>query len=66
MKREEISKLSTEDIKETIGAQKLHLTKLKLSHTVSPLENPKLIEKTKRTVARLLTELSNRELVGEA
>jgi large subunit ribosomal protein L29 len=66
MKKEEISKLSTEDLKEAIGAQKLQLTKLKLSHTVSPLENPKLIEKTRKTVARLLTELSNRELVGEA
>ena len=66
MKKEEISKLSTEDIKEAIGVQKLQLTKMKLSHTVSPLENPKLIEKTKRTVARLLTELRNRELVGEA
>ncbi|MEJ6546190.1 MAG: 50S ribosomal protein L29, partial [Flavobacteriaceae bacterium] len=34
---------------------------LKLAHSVTPLENPLLIRKVRRTVARLATELTKRE-----
>jgi large subunit ribosomal protein L29 len=36
--------------------------KMKLNHAVTPLENPMQIKFTRRTVARLKTELRNREL----
>ena len=32
-----------------------------MNHTVSPLENPLKIKFTKRTIARLLTELQSRK-----
>jgi large subunit ribosomal protein L29 len=35
---------------------------MKLNHAVTPLENPMQIKFTRRTVARLKTELRNREL----
>jgi len=38
------------------------LAKMKLSHAVSPLENPMLIKQTRRTVARLNTEIRKRQL----
>ncbi|MBO6533028.1 MAG: 50S ribosomal protein L29, partial [Muricauda sp.] len=34
----------------------------KMAHAVTPLENPLQIRKTRRTVARLATELTKREL----
>ena len=38
------------------------LTKMKMNHAVSPLENPMLIRTTRRNIARLMTELRKREL----
>ncbi|MEM7381697.1 MAG: 50S ribosomal protein L29 [Bacteroidota bacterium] len=34
---------------------------LKMAHSVTPLENPLQIRQARRTVARLATELTNRE-----
>jgi hypothetical protein len=36
-----------------------------MNHTVSTLENPLKIKFTKRTIARLLTELRNRDINGD-
>ena len=36
--------------------EKLNLTKLTLQNAVSPIENPKLINESKKTIARILTE----------
>jgi large subunit ribosomal protein L29 len=38
-----------------------HLTRLKLNHAISPLDNPLQIKDVRRTIARLATELSQRE-----
>lgn len=62
MKTSEIKDLTTEEIKEKIGTEKSALTKLKMNHAVSPLENPMLIRATRRNIARLMTELRKREL----
>ena len=62
MKTSEIKDLTTEEIKEKIGTEKSDLTKLKMNHAVSPLENPMLIRTTRRNIARLMTELRKREL----
>jgi large subunit ribosomal protein L29 len=35
---------------------------MKLSHSISPLENPQTIKEQRRTIARLKTELRRREL----
>ena len=34
---------------------------MKISHEVSPLENPKLITSTRKVIARIKTELSGRK-----
>ena len=62
MKTSEIKDLTTEEIKEKIETEKAALTKMKMNHAVSPLENPMLIRTTRRNIARLMTELSKREL----
>ena len=62
MKQQVIKELSTSDMIERLAEEKERLTKLRLSHAVSPLENPQVIKETRRTIARLYTELRRREL----
>jgi len=62
MKQIDIKDLSGEDLTEKFAEQKEVLSKLKLSHTVSPIENPMQIKQVRRTVARLNTEIRKREL----
>ncbi len=62
MKQEVIKEMSTADLQDRLVEERKHLTKLKLNHAVSPLENPQVIVETKKTIARMLTELRKREL----
>ncbi len=57
MKSAEIQDLSVKDLQERIEAQKAELTKLKVQHAVSPVENPSIIKKSRRDIARMLTIL---------
>ena len=60
MKQEVIKELSKADIIERLEEERKHLTKLKLNHAVSPLENPHDISTNRKTIARLETELRSR------
>lgn len=62
MKQTEIRELSIEELKEQLASFKKQHADLKMAHAVTPLENPLLIRKTRRTVARIATELTKREL----
>lgn len=62
MKQSEIKELSIEELKEKLVDLKKQHADLKMAHSVTPLENPLQIRKTRRTVARLATELTKREL----
>lgn len=62
MKQKEIQEFSTNDIREKLKAEQEVLTKLTLSHAVSPIENPMKIRAYRKTIARLKTELHKREL----
>lgn len=62
MKAKEIREMSGKDLQERIAAEKEQLVKMKLNHAVSPLDNPTLIKKTRRNVARMLTILRQSEL----
>lgn len=62
MKQEVIKELSKTDIVELLEEERKHLTRLKLNHAVSPLENPLDIGANKKTIARLETELRSRNL----
>ena len=62
MKQEVVKEMSTADIQDRLVEERKHLTKLKLNHAVSPLENPQVIVESKKTIARMLTELRRREL----
>ena len=62
MKQTEIKELSVEELKERLAEFKKQHADLKMAHAVTPLENPLQIRKARRTVARLATELTKREL----
>ena len=44
-----------------IKEEKATLTKLKMNHSVSPIENPLKITFTRKAIARLKTELTSRK-----
>ena len=62
MKQEVIKEFGIEELKERLEDERKQLIKLKLNHAVSPLENPNKIKDYRRTIARMETELRNREL----
>ena len=61
MKQTEINKLSKEDLQDKLVEFKKQLEELKMTHAISPLENPLQIRSARRVVARLKTALSNQE-----
>ncbi len=60
MKQKEITQLSDADLKSRIGSFEDQLSKMKISHSVSPMENPLQIRSIRRSIARLKTELGKR------
>ena len=65
MEQKVIRELTTGEILERMDEEKRQLTKLKLNHAVSPLENPNKIVAYRKTIARLKTELRHRAIKGE-
>lgn len=61
MKQEEITKLSLADLKSQIGSNEEQMLKMKISHSVTPMENPMQIRAIRKTIARMKTELRKRE-----
>ncbi|HOW26833.1 MAG TPA: 50S ribosomal protein L29 [Bacteroidales bacterium] len=64
MEQKVIQELSTSELVERLEEEKKQLTKLKLNHHVSPIDNPNRIKAYRRAIARIMTELRKRELQG--
>ena len=62
MKASVIAEMTTEEIKDKLVEETEMSSKLKINHTVSPLENPMQLRSRRKVVARLKTELKKREL----
>ena len=62
MKQSEIKELSTAELQEKLSETKKSYTDLKMAHTISPLENPIQLRVARRTVARVATELTKRDV----
>ena len=61
MKKEEIKAMNNQELSDKLAEETAALTKMKINHAVSPIENPMKIRYTRKTVARLKTELSSRK-----
>lgn len=64
MKTSEIKQLTDKELIERIEDEKMHYSRLKLNHHVSPLDNPMKIKDSRKVIARLITELRQREIKG--
>ena len=62
MKKEEIKELSTADLKERLAQMEKEYLQLKVNHAVTPVDNPAKITADRRMIARVKTELRQREL----
>ena len=61
MKSSEVRGLSTKELTERIEEDVAALDQMKSNHSVSPLDSPAKIKQLRRTIARLKTELHQRE-----
>ncbi len=61
MKASVIKEMTTEEIKARVEAEVSSLNKYKVNHAISPLESPLVIRSTRKTIARLQTELNKRQ-----
>ena len=61
MKQAEINSLSIADVDEKIQELQKQFKELKMTHAISPLENPAQIRSLRRTIARLQTAKTQKE-----
>ena len=61
MKAAEIREMSVADIRERIEIEKSNLDTMKINHTISPVEDTSKIAKARKTIARLMTILAEKE-----
>ncbi|MDO4191538.1 MAG: 50S ribosomal protein L29 [Bacteroidales bacterium] len=62
MKSKEIKELTNSELLERLDSERAQLTQMKLNHAITPIENSSLIKESRRTIARILTEIRHREL----
>ena len=62
MKMNEIKGLETKELAEKLETEVANYNQMKLNHAISPMENPSLIKAARRDIARMKTELRQREL----
>jgi large subunit ribosomal protein L29 len=62
MKIKEVRELQTKDLVERVETEVANYNQMKINHAVTPLENPSLIKASRRDIARMKSELHQREL----
>ena len=65
MKAQVLTDMPLNELNDLLVAEKERLVKMKMSHSVSPMENPMQIKFSRKTIARILTELSRRNMLKE-
>ena len=61
MKNSEILELSDQELTERLDNEKDYLSRLRLNHAISPLDNPNKITESRKNVARLSSEVNRRK-----
>ena len=61
MKMTEIKGLETKELAEKLETAVAQYDQMKLNHAVTPMENPSQIKAARRDIARMQTELRQRE-----
>jgi large subunit ribosomal protein L29 len=61
LKQSVIKEFNDSELNERYTAELASLSKMKMNHAISPLENPLIIRTTRKNVARLATEITKRK-----
>ena len=62
MKPAVIREMTTQELKERLVEEKNNYSKMKMGHTIYPLENPVQLRGARKVIERLNTELKRRQL----
>lgn len=62
MKKDEIKELSTPDLLEHLARMEKEYRQQKINHAITPLDNPAKITADRKMIARVKTELRQRQL----
>ncbi|KRO58155.1 MAG: 50S ribosomal protein L29 [Cryomorphaceae bacterium BACL7 MAG-120910-bin2] len=62
MKMKEIQNLSQEELMNQLSSVKKELSEMQRKHRISPMDNPMVIKAMRKVVARLSTEVTNRQV----
>ena len=60
MKAQVLIDMPENELQDLLATEREKLIKMKMSHAVSPMENPLQIKFTRKVIARVMTELSKR------
>jgi len=60
MKAQVLADMPENELQDLLVTEREKLIKMKMSHAVSPMENPLQIKFARKTIARMMTELSKR------
>ena len=66
MKKEEIKELSIQELRDQIEVAEKAYRELKVTHAISPIDNPSKITKDRREIARMKTVLRQMEMAQNA
>lgn len=61
LKQSVIKEFNDGELNERYTAELASLSKMKMNHAISPLENPLIIRTIRKNVARLATEITKRK-----
>ena len=57
--------LSDKELQERLEVEQMLLVKMRINHAVSPLENPNVLNTTRKNIARINTEIRMRQISSE-
>ena len=60
MKAQVLIDMPENELQDLLATEREKLIKMKMSHAVSPMENPLQIKFTRKMIARVMTEISKR------
>ena len=65
MKSQILIDMPDNELQDLLISERDKLVKMKISHAVSPLENPLQIKYSRKIIARIMTEISRRKSMSE-
>ena len=66
MEIKEIREMSASELEKAVREQKEALFNLRFQHSINQLDNPMKIVETRKTIARMLTVLREKQISGKA